>query len=142
MVEKKAAATAEEEYTKTFIPRVHRIGRISMLAAFIAVFLPVLYFVLVKGKGMPLSTYISAGTSIVAVGLGMWISEPLAVWPVLGSAGTYMAYFAGDVSGTRVPVAIASQKAVDSDINSPRGQVATIYGVASSVIVKLLVLLV
>lgn len=138
--EKKAMLAAEEDYSKNFMPRVHRIGRTTMLVSFILVFLPVIYFALIKGYTMPLALYVSAGLSICATSIGMWLSEPEACWPVLGSAGTYIAYLAGDVSSTRVPVAIACQKSANTDINTPRGQVITIIGLAASVITKIVIL--
>ena len=45
--------------------------------------------------------YISGAIGVASIGVGMWISEPEAYWPVLGSAGTYIAYLSGNVGGMR-----------------------------------------
>lgn len=134
---KNNAEIAKKDMHETFIPAVHRIGRITMLIGLFLTFLPVLYFVLVKGYRAPLSGYISVAIAIASFCFGVWITEPLAYWPVLGSAGTYMGYLSGNVSGMRFPVAMSIQTTLDSDINTAKGQVATIVGIVASVFMNL-----
>ncbi len=138
---KSSVRTPEEDYRVFYMPAVHRIGRITMLAALILCFLPWAYFLLVKGYTLPMATYISGISGIAAIGFGMWISEPEAYWPVLGSAGTYIAYLSGNVGGMRFPVATAVQKNLNTDITTPRGQVITVVGIVASVVVNLIILL-
>lgn len=132
--------TAEKDYQENFMPAVHRIGRATMAAAFVLAFLPVIYFVAVKGYGLPFSTYLNVSVAIASVGIGMWLTEPLAYWPTLGSAGTYIAYLSGNVGGMRFPVSLAVQSAMKADINKPRGQVVTIVGIVASVFSNLAIL--
>lgn len=136
------AKSVDENYRTEFMPAVHRIGRSTMILAFILSFLPVGYFIIVKGFGMPLSQYLSVGAAICSLGLGMWISEPIAYWPVLGSAGTYISYLSGNVGAMRFPVALSIQSNMKADINTPRGQVITIVGIVASVVSNLVLLLV
>lgn len=133
--------TPEEDYRLGYMPAVHRIGRTIMVIALILCFLPWAYYFVVKGYTLPMSTYISGITGVVAIGFGMWISEPEAYWPVLGSAGTYIAYLSGNVGGMRFPVATAVQKNLNTDITTPRGQVITVVGIVASVVVNLILLL-
>lgn len=135
-------ATAQKNYETSFMPKVHVIGRITMAVAFLLAFLPCVYFWLVKGYTLPVSTYVNLIIAISAVGIGMWLTEPLAYWPVLGSAGTYIAYLAGNVGGMRFPVALSVQSSLDADISKPRGQVATIVGIVASVFSNLIILLI
>lgn len=134
------AESAQKDYQENFMPAVHRIGRATMGAAFVLAFLPVIYFILVKGYGLPFSTYLNVGVAIASVGIGMWLTEPLAYWPTLGSAGTYIAYLSGNVGGMRFPVSLAVQSAMKADINKPRGQVVTIVGIVASVFSNLAIL--
>lgn len=132
---------AFKDYKENFIPSVHRIGRATMAIAFILAFLPVLYFYFVKGYKEPISAYVSVTVAISSIGIGMWLTEPLSYWPVLGSAGTYMGYLSGNVGALRFPVALNLQSTMNANINTPRGQVVTIVGIASSVVVNLVILL-
>ena len=136
------SAEAVKDYTTTFLPSVHRIGRGTMAIALVLAFLPVLYFVLIKGYTAPASSYVSVAVAICSIGIGMWLTEPLAYWPVLGSAGTYIGYLSGNVGAMRFPVALNLQSAMNADINTPRGQVVTIVGIVSSVVANLVLLLV
>lgn len=140
--ENKAVTTPEEDYRVNFMPAVHRIGRTTMAIAFLLSFLPVAYFVVVRGLGMPLESYLSVAVAIASVGIGMWLTEPEAYWPVLGSAGTYMSYLSGSVGGLRLPVAVSVQSETNADINTPKGQVITIIGLAASVVSNLVLLLI
>ena len=112
-----------------------------MAVAFVLSFLPVAYFYVVKGYQVPISMYISGAIGVASIGVGMWISEPEAYWPVLGSAGTYIAYLSGNVGGMRFPVATAVQKNANADITTPKGQVITIIGIVASVVANLVILL-
>lgn len=131
---------AYKDYQTNFMPTVHKIGRITMAIAFVLAFLPVLYFHFIVGYKEPMSAYINVIVAIASIGIGMWLTEPLAYWPVLGSAGTYMAYLSGNVGGMRFPVALSVQSAMKADINTPRGQVITIIGIGASIFTNLVIL--
>lgn len=137
-----APATADEAYTKSFLPAVHRIGRTTMILALLLSLLPAVYFYFVKGYQLPMSLYASATIMMVTMMGGGWISEPTAYWPILGSAGAYMSYLSGNVSGMRFPVASTVQKNFKANINTPRGQIVTIVGIAASVVFALVILLI
>lgn len=132
----------QKEFRDVFLPQVHRIGRITMLIAFALSFLPVLFFLVVKGYTAPVASYISTAVAITSAGLGLWLTEPLAYWPVLGSAGTYIGYLSGNVSGTRFPVALNLQSTMNANINTLRGQIVTIVGIVASVFSNLVLLLI
>ncbi|MCC8164247.1 MAG: hypothetical protein LIO86_14065 [Lachnospiraceae bacterium] len=122
-------AEAQDAYTAEFVPNVHRIGRITMVVALFFSFLPTAYFLIVKGYTTPVTDYINVIVALCVFCFGVWVTEPLAYWQVLGSAGTYMGYLSGNVSGMRFPVALNLQSAMKADINTPRGQIVTIVGI-------------
>jgi len=137
-----AQPTPEEDYSAHFMPAVHKTGRSTMVVALILSFLPIAYFLIVKGYTLPWNTYLGGIIGVFSIGIGMWLSEPEAYWPVLGSAGTYISYLSGNVGGMRFPVATAVQRNMNADINTPRGQVITIVGIVASVFANLIILLV
>ena len=140
-IENKTVDTAQQDYAQNFMPAVHKIGRFTMAVAAILAFLPVIYYVFVKGYSLPFSSYLNTMVVIGSIGIGMWLTEPLTYWPVLGSAGTYIAYLSGNVGGMRFPVASNVQSTMNADINTPRGQVVTIVGIVGSVVSNLIILL-
>lgn len=131
---------ANEYYDKAFMPRVHVIGRFTMSVAFFLSFASVLYFIIFKKYTLPAANYLNVFLAIGSIGLGLWLTEPLAFWPTLGSAGTYISYLSGNVSGMRFPVALNVQTSSGSDIGTPRGQVITIVGIVASVFMNLIIL--
>jgi hypothetical protein len=132
----------QQDYQKSFLPNVHRVGRATMAISFLLVFIPVLFFYFIIGHKLPITSYANVVVAVASIGIGMWLTEPLAYWPVLGSAGTYIGYLSGNVGGMRFPVALSVQSAMNADINTPRGQVATIIGIVASVYTNLVILLV
>ena len=53
-----------------------------------------------------------------AVGV-IWFVEPISYFPIVGVAGTYMAFVSGNISNLRIPCAMIAQKAAMSS-SSPR----------------------
>ena len=126
-------------YADEYVPAVHRIGRFTTALAFIVSFLPVIYLILIRGFAAPVSVYVDVMIAVVAYNIGAWIINPCAHFTVLGAASTYMSYLAGNVANMRIPVAMSVQYSTDSDINTPKGQLITTIGVATTVVVNLII---
>lgn len=140
---KNTVMTPEEDYTVSFMPAVHRIGRFTIFVAFFLSIAPFIYLYFIKGYNeISLGTMLAGVAAVAPMLIGGWISEPLTYWPILGSAGIYMSYLAGNVMAMRFPVATAVQKHAEADISTPKGQVATIVGIATSIVINLVILLI
>ena len=92
----------QEDYSNVYVKKVHLIGRATMAIAFILMFAPVLYMHFVAGFTAPADAYMACAAAACAAGVGGWIAEPISYFPILGAAGTYMSYLAGNVGNTRV----------------------------------------
>ena len=82
------SAACKEEFVGSYSDRVHVIGRVTLSIAAVLSFLPILYLNFVKGYTAPLADYILVFTTICAVRVGMWISEPFTWYPILGALYT------------------------------------------------------
>lgn len=131
----------EKKYSEQFMPGVHRFGRLSMIIGAALSFLPVAYLMLVKGYVPTMAVLGQVVFAVAMFGIGTWITEPISYYPILGSASTYMGYLAGNVGNMRAPVAMAIQSTLGDDVVTPRGNIATIIGVAVSVFTNLIILL-
>lgn len=131
----------ESRYSSEFMTGVHRFGRLSMVIGAVLSFLPVAYLMIVKGYVPTMAVLGQVTFAVTMYGLGTWITEPISYYPILGSAGTYMGYLSGNVGNMRAPVAMAIQSTLGEDAVTPRGNIATIIGVAVSVFVNLVILL-
>ena len=136
------SAACKEEFVGSYSDRVHVIGRVTLSIAAVLSFLPILYLNFVKGYTAPLADYILVFTTICAVRVGMWISEPFTWYPILGAASLYISYFAGNTKNLRVPVAQNLQNEYGVEALTPKGQIITTIGVGVSVFVNVALLVV
>ncbi|MBS4786050.1 MAG: hypothetical protein KH009_08060 [Clostridiales bacterium] len=136
--------TVHEEFKKEFLPSVHRIGIGTMAAALVMTLAPTIYFVFIRGIDVSWKSFLAVVTAIFSFSITMWITEPMAFWPVLGSAGTYLAFLAGNASNMRLPVALNARATVDEedDLEHPKVHCAMIIALFASVVVNLAILLV
>jgi len=130
----------DQAYNTTFTDDVHKWGRLSMVIATILSYAPIIYMYLFAGWRAPITSYLSVALAISTIGISMWLTEPLSYFPILGSAGTYMAYLAGNVGSMRVPVSVSVQSALKTNVTTPKGNIATILGIGMSVFTNLAVL--
>ena len=133
-----------EEFHKEFTPSVHKIGAGTMAVALLLSVLPTIYFVFIKGIDIPWANFVAVVVAIASFAISTWLSEPVAFWPVIGSAATYFAFLSGNASSMRLPVALAARAFVDEpdDPSNPKFHVATIIALFASVVVNLAILLV
>ncbi len=127
-------------YRTRFIPRAHRIGRVTLLVAMVFCLLPALYLSFVLGA-FPGTGAILTGFLAIAAFVGvMWVVEPISYFPVLGVCGTYMSFLSGNIGNMRMPVVISCQNAIEAETGSRKAEVAAVIGIAVSVLVNLVFL--
>lgn len=133
--------TIDGFYKSRFIPRAHRIGRLSLLIAMAVCLLPALYLSFVLGAFPGIGPILTGFLAIVAfVGI-IWVVEPISYFPVLGVCGTYMSFLSGNIGNMRMPVVISCQNAVGAETGSRKAEVAAVIGIAVSVLVNLVFLI-
>lgn len=127
-------------YTQTFIPRAHRVGRLTLGIAMCICLAPALYLSFALG-GFPGFGPIITGFLAIAAFVGiMWVVEPISYFPILGVCGTYMSFLSGNIGNMRMPVVISCQNAVEAETGSRKAEIAAVIGIAVSVLVNLVFL--
>ena len=128
-------------YASHFVPRAHRVGRGTLLAAMLLCLVPPFYLSFVLGAFPGVGPILNGFLSIAAfVGI-MWLIEPVSYFPVLGVCGNYMSFLSGNIGNMRVPVVISCQTAIGADTGSKKAEVAAVIGIAVSVLVNLVFLI-
>lgn len=116
--------------------KVIRNGRITMGLAIIANFIPAIYV------GLHYNVMPSLGTilqiwGVVAASYGItWIIQPIAYYPTMGTAGSYIGWLAGSCGDIRMPAAAMAQKVAGVEAGTHEGDVIGTIGVACSVLVS------
>lgn len=120
-----------------FTKPVRRIGKVSLILAIVASFLPAAYISVVYGAVAPLHVVMGGWLLILSNQATMYVVEPISYYPTLGEAGTYMSFLSGAVMGIRVPACAAAMDAVGVDPGTRRGEVISTIAIAGSVIASL-----
>ena len=66
----------------------------------------------------------------------IWFVEPISYFPIVGAAGTYMAFISGNISNLRIPCAMIAQKAAGVEPGTDRDCSVATLGMAVSMIVN------
>ena len=108
-------------FTNDYLPKMHRIGKITGILGVFASFLPAL--VLGFGHGLwPDLALLATCFITVTTSFGfLWVIEPISYYPVLGPVGTYMAFLSGNISNMRVPCASIAQVSAGVELGSEQG---------------------
>lgn len=99
----------QDYYNKEYVPQVNKIGKITGYLGVLLSFTPALVLAVVYGilpKPAALLTAFISGASAFGV---LWFVEPISYFPVVGAAGTYMAFLSGNISNMRIPCASMAQ---------------------------------
>ena len=103
-------------------------------------FIPVVVLAVVYGivpKPAALLTAFISGASAFGV---LWFVEPISYFPVVGPAGTYMAFLSGNISNMRIPCASMAQVAAEVEPGTEKGSIVATLGMAVSIIINVSVL--
>lgn len=126
----------KDEYT----PQINRIGKITGYLGVLVAFTPAIVLAVVYGiipKPAALLTAFISGSSAFGV---LWFVEPISYFPVVGPAGTYMAFLSGNISNMRIPCASMAQVAAEVEPGTEKGSIIATLGMAVSIIINVSVL--
>ena len=127
-------------YKDEYMPKINRIGKLTGYLGVLVAFTPALVLAVVYGivpKPAALLTAFISGTSAFGV---LWFVEPISYLPVVGPAGTYMAFLSGNISNMRIPCASMAQVAAEVEPGTEKGSIIATLGMAVSIIINVSVL--
>lgn len=132
----------ENKAYQEYIRQVHRAGTGSMLVLLILTYMPAFYLFLFYDAFPGFGTLAAAVAAMLGIEAYSWILEPIMYLPILGITGAYMGYTSGNIANMRIPAATAAQNIVNAKIGTRKSEMAGVFGIISSVIVNLFVLLI
>ena len=127
-------------YKDEYMPKINRIGKLTGYLGVLVAFTPALVLAVVYGivpKPAALLTAFISGASAFGV---LWFVEPISYFPVVGPAGTYMAFLSGNISNMRIPCASMAQVAAEVEPGTEKGSIIATLGMAVSIIINVSVL--
>ena len=132
--------TTKDFYDSEYMPKMHRIGKITGFLGVVCSFLPALMLVVVYGLLPDPAALFTAFIAAASAFGFLWIVEPISYFTVLGPIGTYMAFLSGNISNMRVPCAGMAQIAAEVEPGTEKGSVISVIGMATSIIINVSVL--
>ena len=128
-------------YETTYLPKIIKVGRWTLLLAAIMVCLPPIVVTWVYGVVPDWTPLLAALIAQISIN-GVWaVIEPVSYFPVLGIAGTYMSFLSGDIGNLRIPCASAALKATNTKVGTKEAAVISSIGISASVVVNLVMLI-
>ncbi len=128
-------ATYESEFSQPII----RTGMWTLLLAAVMCFIPPVYLWVAHGAIPSASVIFTAWFMIASIYGVEYLMTPISYYPILGVAGTYMAFLSGNIANMRVPCAIVAQQVVGVEAGTKEGEIIATLGMAGSIITNLIV---
>ena len=130
------AKTSMDKELHAYTKRLHLVGTVTMLAVLVLTFCPALY-IFAAYKSFPgWRTVAAVFGALFAHEVWTWVMEPVMYFPMIGIAGAYICFTAGNIISMRIPCAIAAQNAVDARNGTPKGDAASVFAMVASVVVN------
>lgn len=132
-MEKDINKSFEESFTKPVI----RIGRWSMLIAIFACLIPSIYLAVRYNAMPPVKAILTGWVLVASIYSPMYFIEPVSYFPVLGLAGTYMSFLAGEIGNMRLPCAAVAQEVLKVEQGSKKAELVGTLAIAGSVLTSI-----
>ncbi|WP_265332390.1 hypothetical protein [Zhaonella formicivorans] len=130
----------KQVFESEYLPYINKWGKLTNWLGVLLSFGPALVLAVIF-KIMPPAGAIIAGFIAIASAVGInWVIEPISYFPIIGVAGTYMAFITGNISNLRIPTAAVSQKVAGVEPGTQEGTIISTLGMAVSVIVNIVIL--
>lgn len=122
-----------------FTKKIIKTGQWTLLLAIPLSLLPGLYLWARYGAIPPLKVILTGWFLIASIYGVEYIVTPISYFPILGMAGTYMAFLSGNIANVRVPCAIVSQDVLGVKAGTNEGELVATMGMAGSIVTNLIV---
>ena len=139
MAKNPETATVDVEL-QAYTKNLHKIGTTCMMTLLVLTFLPALYVFVVLGAFPGWGALAGTFAALVGQEVMTWIMEPVMYFPMIGVAGSYICFTAGNITNMRIPCALAAQAAVGATTGTAKGDAASVFGMVGSVVVNFIAL--
>lgn len=125
-------------YKEGFTKPVIRIGRWTLIVATFLCFIPSIYLGIRYGAVPPIGNILASWFLIASIYGPYYFVEPISYFPVLGIAGTYMSFLAGEIGNMRLPVSAVAQNVLKVEPGSKKAELVSTLAIAGSIVTSVL----
>lgn len=129
-----------ELYTESYLPYIIKWGKRACLVLLPLIYIPTVVLILGYGAKMPMEPTVNGIIAILSASFAVYLSEPLSVFPILGTPGLYLICISGNSKQIRLPAALMAQSGAGVEQGTPEGSVVSCIGVATSMFISIAVM--
>jgi len=129
-------------FARDYLKPVHRVGTITALAVFLALFIPSILLYVLYGQFPSWQTIATGFGLAMTYALPFYFSEPISYYPIVGNAGWYMISATGNGSNLRVPCAAVALEVAGAKEGTMEGELVAAIGIATSILISIPAILV
>lgn len=130
----------KELFFKEFNDGLHRLGRITLIAAVILLVAVPFAVGAVNGVSPEMSGFLSGFAKVGLIYIPVAIVEFLVYTPMLGVGGSYLSFLTGNVTNMKIPCVMNAKDIADTRPGTPEHEIVSTIAVATSAIVTTLVI--
>lgn len=128
--------------TDPFERTTSRWGRWTMFTGLVISLAGPMYLMFGMGHWPGFDVVAQSWIAVAAVFGVIWIVEPIAYYPMLGSAATYQAFMIGNIANKLLPSAVAAQQALGAKQGTKKSEITAVVAITGAAAVHLVSLLV
>ncbi|UQZ89765.1 hypothetical protein C4J81_11320 [Deltaproteobacteria bacterium Smac51] len=129
-----------DTFEHVYLPYIIKWGKLTNWTAVVLSLSPAMVLALIFDLMPPFSAIIN-GFVLIASAVGVvWFVEPISYFPIIGVAGTYMAFISGNIGNLRIPCAMVAQKVAGVEPGTNEGAIIATLGMAVSIVVNTVIL--
>lgn len=129
----------DKAYEQSFTKPIIKYGRIINLLGVCFSFVPALVVWFYFGTFPGVSNILSGWMIILSIYGVYSVIEPISYYPVLGLAGTYMAFLGGNIGNMRVPASAVAQETLGVTAGTKKAELVSTLAIAGSLITNAVV---
>lgn len=119
-----------------------RWGRWTMLAGLVISLSGPAYLMFGLGYWPGFGVVAQTWVAVAAVFGVLWVVEPIAYYPMLGSAATYQAFMIGNIANKLLPSALTAQQSVGAEQGTKKAEITAVVAIIGAAAMHLVSLLV
>lgn len=127
------------EFENAFAKPIIHYGMMTLFLAVPLCFIPCIYLWIAHDALPPLGVILTGWFLSASVYGVEYFMTPISYYPILGNAGTYMAFLSGNIANMKVPCAIVAQEATGVEPGTNGGEIIATLGQIGATITNLII---
>lgn len=134
--------SAEQQFLNEFNNGLHKVGRISLIAAIIVLVAVPFVYGMANGVMPDVGGFFSGLFRVGIIYYPVALAEFLVYAPMLGVGGSYLSFITGNITNMKIPCVMNAKDIAGTEPGTPQHEIISTISVATSAIVTTLVIVV